>query len=43
MLTEHAALPLDKRGGLTDKKQLNHTFVIKFPDLYTFTRRPHYN
>ena len=42
MLTEHADVPLDMRGGLIDKKS-NHAFLIKFPDLYSFTRCPHYN
>ena len=46
MLTEQAAIPLDIRGGLIDKrKKENHAFLIKFHDLklYTLTRRPHYN
>ena len=44
MLTEHAAVPLDIHGGLIDKnKNLNPAILMKFSDLYTFTRRPYYN
>ena len=40
MLTEHAAVPLDIRGRLIDKrKKSNHTFLIKFLDLYIYINK----
>ena len=41
MLTDYAAVPLDIHGGFIVKKiKSNHTFLIRFPDLFTLTRGP---
>ena len=42
MLTEYPAVPFEIRGGFIFTKKSNHTFLIRFNDLYTLTRGPNY-